>query len=110
MNKRSKPPNCKNTSTNTSAQSSPRNRSSDSKICSRAVAARADLAQADRVDLDRVDRVDLDRVARVVLDPVVAVAADQVGLPMMAPGTAGRRAMVRRIAAGVRLDREARIL
>jgi hypothetical protein len=66
------------------------------------VAARADLAQAAPVDLDRV--------ARVVLDRGVAVAADRVGLLMVAPGTAGRRAMVRRIAAGVRLDREARIL
>jgi hypothetical protein len=66
------------------------------------VAARADLAQAAPVDLDRV--------ARVVLDRGVAVAADRVGLLMVAPGTAGRRAMVRRIAAGVvRLDREARI-
>ena len=51
--------------------------------------------------------VDLDRVA---LDRGVAVAADQAGLPMVAPGTADRRAMVRRIAAGAaRLDREARI-
>ena len=49
-------------------------------------------------------------VAQVDLDRGVAVAADRAGLLMVAPGTAGRRAMVRRIAAGVvRLDREARI-
>lgn len=54
--------------------------------------------------------VDLVPVAQVDLDRGVAVAADRAGLLMVVPGMAARRAMVRRIAAGVaRLDREARI-